>query len=143
MTEKDKRLLARIDLLKLSNINNQLNHLYQRYEEIYSTLLGSGIDYSKDRVQTTPINTLEATFCDRLCELEEHIDKLINDKKLYLSYIYKLEDDRECDILIERYAHNKSIRRIAEEQKQTKSTMHRLEEKALISYYNTNCSIFL
>lgn len=141
MTDKDKRLLARVDLLKLSSINKQLNSLYQKYEEIYTSLLGTGIDYSKDRVMTTPVNSLETIFCDRLCELEGRIDKLIDLKRKYLALIYKLESDAECEILIDRYVHNMSVRRISEVKKQSKSSIHRLEQKALTSYYNTNSSI--
>lgn len=141
MTGKDKSRLSRIELLKLSSINKQIDSLYQKYDEIYSSLLGTGIDYSKDRVMTTPVNAMETIICDRLSEIEGHIDKLLDQRKKYLSRIYNIQNDNQCNILIERYNNCKSLRRIAKERNQSKTNINRLEQLALISYYDTNYCI--
>lgn len=141
MTEKDKQLIARGELLKLLNINRKINNLYSRYEELYSTLYGTGIDYSRERVQTTPTNQLEVIICERICDIEGQLDALINQKKAYIKLIYNIVDDSECNVLIDKYVHDKSFKQIAQELKQPKTNIYRLEKKALTSYYNTNCSI--
>lgn len=141
MTEEEKIRKAHDDLEQIKRKTNKINNLCQRYDELKMSLYGTGIDYSRDRVQTTPHNTMEDIICDKLVEIESQIDGLIDLRDKAIRSIYNIEDDQECNILIDVYVNNKSIREIAANIYMSKSSAHRLLKKALTSYYNTKYGI--
>lgn len=141
MTNKDKQTIALIDMLKLQSICKKLYQLALQYEKDEASLLGGGIDYSKDRIQITPTNQIEEIEC-RLYDLRNKIDDLITQKHNYIALMQKIKDNEEYNVLIDIYVHQKSLSKIAAERskpkkKVTKSSIYRLKQRALISYYES------
>lgn len=138
MTDKEKMTIAKIDMYKLESISKQIIKCYESRESIILSLYGGGIDYSKDRVQTTPVNRMEEAFA-RVSEIDERIDKLINLKGKILNNIYLLPSDIGCNILIDKYSKLKSYSIIAKEYHRPISTIKSIHNNALIKYFNICC----
>ena len=76
------------------------------------------MDYSADRVQTTPVDSMSANV-GRMLELEEQVmqrlRQYIETKARIMDEIQQLEDARYIDILYKRYVEYKSITAVAYE----------------------------
>lgn len=138
MTDKEKMMIAKSDMYKLESISKQLIKCYETRESTILGLYGSGIDYSKERVQTTPVNMMEEAFA-RASEIDDAIDRLIDQKRMILKEIYKLSSDKECNILIDKYSKLKSYSRIAKEYNKPISTIKSIHNNALIHYFTKCC----
>lgn len=138
MTDKEKMMIAKSDMYKLESISKQLIKCYETRESTILALYGSGIDYSKERVQTTPVNMMEEAFA-RASEIDDTIDRLIDQKRMILKEIYKLSSDKECNILIDKYSKLKSYSRIAKEYNKPISTIKSIHNNALIKYFTKCC----
>lgn len=138
MTDKEKIRIAKNDLFRLANISKQIINAYEARDSLIMSLYGTGIDYSKDHVQTSPVNMMEEAF-SRICDCEKRIDDLIDSRRVYLNKIYALQNDRRVNILIDKYYKLKSFRQIAEINNKSVSTVHEIHDDALIEYFNTNC----
>lgn len=140
MTDKDKIAIAKVDMLRLSGISKNITRLEENKQALIFALYGTGIDYSKDRVQTTPSNMMEEAFA-KVSEIDEKIDRLLDSKQELLEKIYKLNNDSNVNLLIEIYWHNKSYKNVARQMHIGKTTVSDRARQALIEYFNTNCGI--
>lgn len=73
MTDRDKAVIAKLELNK---IKKRISNLYQvdKLDRLFWSATGAGaIDYSKDRVQTSPANTMEASIIEMI-DLERVIE---------------------------------------------------------------------
>ena len=102
-------------LLQIRRLNAQINIKIREKEDLEKRTSGvSGIDYSKDRVQTSaqPGAFFERNV-DRIVEMEQHIDKLIDDyydlRFQIVGQIASMQDPRYIELLYLRYAEFKSI----------------------------------
>ena len=97
-------------LSQIRRLNAKINIRSREKEALESSSLGvSGFDYSKERVQTSPQSG--APFerdVDRIVELEQHIDKLIDeyyDLRLQIvGQIASMQDPRYIELLYLHYA---------------------------------------
>lgn len=135
MTDKDKQTLARADMLKLQLISKRLHKLNEDYNELISSLYGTGIDYSRDHVQTSPTNQMEIILCERVCDITAQIEDLLKQRDNYLITINKLPQ-KEAKVLKDKYIRLLSFRDIAREYDTHKSNVYDLEKKALTLYHN-------
>ena len=142
MTDRERIRIAKVDMFKLQNVSSQLIKAYEVKEQLITSLYGTGIDYSKDHVQTSPVNAMEEVF-SRICDVESKIDSLIDTRRAYLEKIYRLKKDQGVNILIDKYVHLKSFRTIAAEQNKPVMTIHDIHDTSLIEYFYTNCCINL
>lgn len=137
MTDKDKQIIAKIDLLKIKSMTKRVNNLTEINEELYYLTQGGGIDYSKDHIQTSPMNILEETLT-RICDNDREIKRLNKEIQNYKNKIYKVNDKRYKKILFRIYIQDKSLGSIVKEDKyKYKSNVEYIHKKALVAYYNT------
>ena len=136
MTDKDKYLISRLDLMKLKRMIKRIQELKEANDAMIYSLTVGGIDYSKDRVQTSPANmmeTLMAMMVDNTSEIKR-IEAEVNSIK---DSIYRLENAKYTKVLLEVFVENKSFRTIAAEGKyKYRSNVEYIYKRALIAYYD-------
>lgn len=137
MTDTEKQQIARLDMLKIESICKQVINLYQKREELYTSLYGSAIRYDKERVQTTPVNKTELILCEAIDDIDTRLNTLIANKHDYLNNIYKMPTNSACNLLIEKHVYLRSFTAIAKRQKIPKTSIFRQHKQALLEYYNT------
>ena len=119
-------------------INAELSRLHDMKLGAMST---GAIDYSKDRVQTSPKNTLELTVC-RYVELEQRIDELIDiliDARYKMVYqIRQIDREEYVQILILIYVQLKSLRTASREMNVSYDDAIGLRESALAEFAALN-----
>lgn len=95
--------------IKILNRTHELEALRK------SISLISGIDYSKDRVQSTPTtgNKQIEKLIDLESELIDMIDMAANNKHHIINQIHELEDINHIQILYKRYIEYKSFEQIS------------------------------
>lgn len=128
--------ISRIDMARLKNLSKQKRNLEEVRDELWMSLTGGAIDYSKDKIQTTPTNNLEEVMA-RIDEIDRRIDFLIDEIRKYKDVIYAMNTDKYVNVLVDLYIELKSFKQIATSLKKTKSTIFERHEGALIEYYYT------
>lgn len=96
----------------------QLDRFKQRREDLHIDVSFGGIDYSADRVQSTPENKLEKAavkLSERLQYLDRKIMELSVEIDDRLNSIESLENGTYRDILFKHYAEYKSFEQISVE----------------------------
>lgn len=124
-------------LWSVRNIDREIDKLCEKYEALGYSLLPSGIRYDKDRVQSCPEDTMAEIISQRL-----ELDKQITDKRKLrgelINEIYDaiecLEDEKAQNILIKYFVSKKTLRSIAIEMGISKSGVHKIYKKALLSF---------
>ena len=95
-----------------------LQRLKKRRNTLHLDVSFGGIDYSADRIQTTPKNKLEEALVrlsDRMEQLDEKIAKVSLEIDDRISSIEKLSDEVFRNILFKRYVEDKSFEQISME----------------------------
>lgn len=130
MHEKIKERLSRLSYFeeKLAEINEQIA------DAEYSRYCVNGIDYQKDRVQTSPNNDSMASYvirAEQLFKIRKHIEtnmaKCIDD----INKLANLVDDTKSSIIVEKYIFHKTLTEIAKDRNLTYEWVSRLFNKAL------------
>lgn len=123
------RHLQRLDMM----INQKIKELNDLRMISQST---SGMDYSKERVQSSP--TGDAPFVQsvlRIAELEKEInaeiDRFVDEKHTIINQIQALQNPRHIDILYKRYIEYKSLEQICVEMKFSYDHIRHLHGDAL------------
>lgn len=131
-------MTSREYLSQIRRLNVQIEILFNEIQGLDATGVG-GIDYAKDRVQTS--STGEAAFektVDRIVEIEDRImellDKLREAKDRIVRQIIALEDERYMEVLYKHYVELKSIGRIAHEMHYSYNHIVKLHREALESF---------
>jgi len=138
----DKKVLsAKRYLEQLENIDISINQELERLEEMKSGASCTGaIDYSKDRVQTSPVNALEKRVCNYV-DLEErlnsHIDQFVDAKEQIIAEIRGLHHKHYINILYKIYVQFKNIRQAAGEMGVSYRYAVELHKKALKAFEDT------
>lgn len=141
MSDK-KSLSARKYLEQLQEIDININQEIERLAEMKSSISCTGaIDYSKDRVQTSPVNALEKRVCNYVDfeeRLNSHIDKFVDAKEQIISEIRGLHHKHYINILFKIYVQFKSIREAAGEMNLSYRYAIELHQKALKAFEDTH-----
>ena len=87
--------MSKEELNNILKLNDRIQSKLRQKEELRATMTGvSGIDYSKDRVQTSPTNSIEELVI-KIVDFEEEItrdiDKLVDMKREAYNSINKVE----------------------------------------------------
>lgn len=119
--------ISRLDRM----INNKLSEIGQLRELSHSI---SAIS-NEERIQTTPnFDKIGTAYC-KIAEMEEKLDKLIDEyvdkKNLIVSQIDKIENEMYYEILFARYIEKKTFEKIATDLNYSFRNTTRLHGKAL------------
>lgn len=131
--------ISRLDRM----INNKLSEIGQLRELSYSI---SAVT-NEERVQTTPnFDKIGTAYC-KIEEMEEKLDKLIDEyvdkKNLIISQIDKIENEIYYDILFARYIEKKTFEKIATDLNYSFRNTTRLHGKALKEFEKKYGHIYL
>lgn len=136
-----KGLSAKKYLEQLQEFDIVINQELERLDEMKSGAGGVGaIDYSKDRIQTSPVNAIERRVCSYVDfeeKLNSHIDQFIDAKEQVISEIRGLHQKNYINVLYKVYVQYKSIRQAAGEMKMSYSYVVQLHKKALKAFAET------
>lgn len=126
-TKQYLQQISRFDRL----INNKLSEISQLKELACSIKAIT----NEERVQTTPnFDKIGTAYC-KIEEMEEKLDKLIDEyvdkKNLIISQIDKIENELYYDILFSRYIEKKTFEKIADEMNYSWRQIIRLHGRAL------------
>lgn len=142
MSEK-KKLTARQYLEQLQMIDIQINQDIERLSEMKQTALSTGaIDYSRERVQTSPVGdkigtdvTRYMTFND---EINAEIDRFVDAKEQIIKEIRELRDFYYVQVLFKVYVQFKSLKITAQEMKRSYNFVLDMHKKALAAFEETH-----
>lgn len=126
-TKQYLQQISRLDRL----INNKLSEISQLRELAY----GISAATNEERVQTTPnFDKIGTAYC-KIEEMEEKLDKLIDEyidkKNLIISQIDKIENEIYYEILFARYIEKKTFEKIADEMTYSWRQIIRIHGRAL------------
>lgn len=138
---KEKKLSAKAYLEQLEIIDMQINQDIERLGEMKENAMSTGgIDYSRDRVQTSPRG-------DKLCadvaryiafdeEINAEIDRFVDAKEQIIREIRELRDKNYIQVLTKIYVQFKSVKVASQEMKKSYSYTIDLHRKALKAFEN-------
>ena len=98
--------------IRIAQLNAQYNEIEERI------IFMPGIDYSKDRVQTSPANVLPAQVAAALDEqnrLAEQMKKLGEEIYIRIQQIQKMENQYHADLLFAQYVKGLRLKDVAAE----------------------------
>lgn len=127
-------------LSQIRRLNVQIEIKIREKEDLEKKSSGvGGIDYAKDRVQTSPAhNAYFERNVDRIVEMEQHIDKMIDElydlRSRIVGQILCLEDPRYISVLYLRYAEFKKITDISREMHYSYNHVVELHSEALEAF---------
>lgn len=136
---KEKKLSARAYLEQLEIIDMQINQDIERLGEMKENAMSTGgIDYSRDRVQTSPRG-------DKLCsdvaryvafdeEINAEIDRFVDAKEQIIREIRELRDVNYVQVLFKVYVQFKSLKVSALEMKRSYNFVLDVHKKALKAF---------
>jgi hypothetical protein len=125
-------------LSQLRNLDMKIEQKKEELSLLHSELTKSGgIDYAKDRVQSSPRNSHEARIC-RYIELEEEVKEQISSyaqvRHWIIEEIHEMENERHIDILYKRYVEFKGFGAIARETNFSYEYVRHLHRDALRAF---------
>lgn len=136
-------MTAKEYLQQLQRLNTVIDQKIKELGDlrIMSTSVG-GIDYSKDRVQTSPSN--DAPFVkiiNKMIELDEEINReidfFVDEKHRIINQIQGLQNSKHIEILYKRYVEFKRLEVVAVEMNFTYQYIVELHGYALKEFQNT------
>lgn len=138
----DKKISARDYLKQLEildmQINDDLAELHNMKLSAYST---GGIDYSRERVQTSPVGDKLCSDVSRYIAFNEQInaeiDRFVDAKEQIIKEIRGLHDKRYIQVLTKIYVQFKSVKNAAQEMKLSYSYTIDLHNRALEAFEKT------
>ena len=135
MSKEKKALSARQYLSQLETIDEQINQDLERLEQMkadaYST---GGIDYSRERVQTSPDVSRYIAFNERI---NAEIDRFVDAKEQIIKEIRGLHDKNFIQVLFKIYVQFKTVKVASQEMKKSYSYTVDLHKKALACFEET------
>ena len=126
-------------LKSIQKHKQQLVHKKQRLEDLYNAVGLTGIDYSKDLIQTSPKNSFEeklVEIADLNREILGDIVSLENQISEAEKRIYMLDNDKHCEILYKRYIDIKSLEQISVEMGYSFDRVRHLHAEAINEFDN-------
>lgn len=134
----DKKLTAKQYLDQLRVIDTKINQKMEELADLMTAATSTGaIDYSKDRVQTTPHNAQENRICkyvDLDAEINREIDEFVDIKHRVTKEIQELNVDYYIKILFKVYVQYKTVKDAADEIGLSYQYVRDLHKKALKAF---------
>lgn len=138
----DKKISARDYLKQLEildmQINDDLAELHNMKLSAYST---GGIDYSRERVQTSPVGDKLCSDVSRYIAFNEQInaeiDRFVDAKEQIIKEIRGLHDKNFIQVLFKIYVQFKTVKVASQEMKKSYSYTVDLHKKALAAFEET------
>jgi DNA-directed RNA polymerase specialized sigma subunit len=134
----DKKLTAKQYLDQLRVIDTKINQKMEELADLMTTATSTGaIDYSKDRVQTSPQNAQENRICkyvDLDAEINREIDEFVDIKHRVTKEIQELNVDYYIKILFKVYVQYKTVKDAANEIGLSYQYVRDLHKKALEAF---------
>lgn len=137
-----KKLSAREYLEQLEVLNIQINDDIAILSAMKTDMCNmSGIDYSRDKVQTSSVgdqmckDIVKYTMFDQ--HINDEIDRYVNAKKQIIQEIRGLRDKNDIQILTKVYVQYKTVRDAADEMGKSYSHTILLHKKALEKFERT------
>ena len=134
-----KPLSARVYLGQLALIDEQINQDLERLEELKQSARSTGsFDYSRERVQTSPIGDKLCSDVSRYVDLDNQInaeiDRFVNAKEQIIREIRELRNTDYVKVLYKVYVQYKSIKVAAQEIGKSCSHTSVIHNKALSAF---------
>ena len=134
----DKKLTAKQYLEQLKVIDTKINQKMEELSDLMTAATSTGaIDYSKDRVQTSPQNAQENRICkyvDLDAEINREIDEFVDIKHRVTKEIQELNVDYYIKILFKVYVQYKTVKDAANEIGLSYQYVRDLHKKALKAF---------
>lgn len=134
----DKKLTAKQYLEQLKVIDTKINQKMEELSDLMTAATSTGaIDYSKDRVQTSPQNAQENRICkyvDLDAEINREIDEFVDIKHMVTKEIQELNVDYYIKILFKVYVQYKTVKDAANEIGLSYQYVRDLHKKALKAF---------
>lgn len=134
----DKKLTAKQYLDQLRVIDTKINQKMEELADLMTAATSTGaIDYSKDRVQTSPQNAQENRICkyvDLDAEINKEIDEFVDIKHRVTKEIQELNIDYYIKILFKVYVQYKTVKDTANEIGLSYQYVRDLHKKALKAF---------
>ncbi len=131
-------LSAEAYLKQIEELDLAINQEIERIADLKLAATSSGaIDYSKDRVQTSPVNALERqiiNYVDLEDRLNQRIDRFVDAKEKVIAQIRELHNPMYIQILFKVYVQYKSLKQTAGEMGKAYQTILTNHEKALTAF---------
>lgn len=129
-------------LQKLKRLDTLINQKIKEIAELRSMSTVGAVDYSKERVQSSP--SQDAPFVrviHKIMQLEEEInaeiDKFVDEKHLIINQIQALSDPKHIEILYKHYVEFKRLEVVAVEMNYTYQYIVELHGYALNEFQHT------
>ena len=122
-------------LQQISRLDRMINNKLSEISQLRELAMSVSAVKNEERVQTTPnFDKIGTAYC-KIEEMEEKLDKLIDEfvdkKNLIISQIDKIENETYYEILFERYIEKKTFEKIADEMTYSWRQVIRLHGRAL------------
>lgn len=134
----NKKLNAKQYLDQLRIIDTKINQKMEELADLMTAATSTGaIDYSKDRVQTSPQNAQENRICkyvDLDAEINREIDEFVDIKHRVTKEIQELNVDYYIKILFKVYVQYKTVKDAANEIGLSYQYVRDLHKKALKAF---------
>lgn len=102
-------MTAKEYLNQLRILDTKINQKMEELSQLKSILMGRGMRYDSDRVQTSPAN-MQENIIIKCADIEDKIDRMIDSyiskKDKIINQIHQLNDDRYIQILYLHYVPN-------------------------------------
>lgn len=134
-----KPLSARVYLGQLALIDEQINQDIERLDELKQSARSTGsFDYSRERVQTSPIGDKLCSDVSRYVDLDTQInaeiDRFVDAKEQIIREIRGLRDVNYIKVLYKVYVQFKSVKVAAQEIGKSYHYTSELHKKALNAF---------
>ena len=122
-------------LNQISRLDRMINNKLSEISQLRELAMSVSAVKNEERVQTTPnFDKIGTAYC-KIEEMEEKLDKLIDEfvdkKNLIISQIDKIENETYYEILFARYIEKKTFEKIADELTYSWRQVIRLHGRAL------------
>ena len=122
-------------LQQISRLDRMINNKLSEISQLRELAMSVSAVKNEERVQTTPnFDKIGTAYC-KIEEMEEKLDKLIDEyvdkKNLIISQIDKIENETYYEILFARYIEKKTFEKIADEMTYSWRQVIRLHGRAL------------
>lgn len=120
---------------QISRLDRMINNKLAEISQLRELAMSVSAVKNEERVQTTPnFDKIGTAYC-KIEEMEEKLDKLIDEfvdkKNLIISQIDKIENETYYEILFARYIEKKTFEKIADEMTYSFRNVTRLHGRAL------------
>ena len=125
-------------LQQISRLDRMINNKLSEISQLRELAMSVSAVKNEERVQNTPnFDKIGTAYC-KIEEMEEKLDKLIDEyvdkKNLIISQIDGIENETYYEILFARYIEKKTFEKIADEMNYSFRNTTRLHGRALIEF---------